>query len=823
MLYTTVKLFIKFILSSLILCTVSMQIKANDYSKGELAFHNNQFFKSEIYFRNASNFFIREKLPYQAANTINRLGENLRILGKEKEAEQILIQNESRILKLPNHSLLLAQCYDVLGELKYYISDVEQAGYYFKKSLAFKKNILKENDADLALSYSNLGRYYNFTQQLDSAIFFTKIAYLIIKGHPANNNYVNFEKIYCEYAYAEKEKIVDKNKQDWYNSTLVRPILEEALKYNQHNYRKPNYWLAVVLHSIGNTYTDEVKTTMESKSEVDKRPAVLYYQKALNYYSNAIKIYKSLIPEENPRLSMTYYVSGLVHTYYGADPKLALIDYQKAIQQIIPQTDTIHYLTLPVLKESPYNIHQYLSLISYKIDAINKLNKGSIGVIYDKIILSYTDNLIVVWAELINNYKLNSNKDITTYYFKLPYGVALDVCISLYGKTKNKKYLGKALFYIELSKYSAFFKQRMSSTLHVELFLKSAKEKSLDIHKIQQTILPNEAIWEIYDDIDAIYTLTIIRNDAQLRRIPISKSDIENFELLSKADRLSYNNYKALAFSTFLRLGLNSSIFNNVKNINIIPGVTFSYNIPFVGLTSSLKGGSYKTLDYLIYKFNFHYSLSILIATQFNRPNVKSSDFEILYSSPSSLSPLPFTKNMVNEMKSNYKAKLVNSNQPLKNILNDFNNQNLVHIAAHTIINKNNPDESYIVLDNQHLKITEIYKYSTNANLISLGSCETTIGKSIPEAGSVLNFVRAFTYAGANSLTSTLWKVDDEMTSKIYKDFYSGLYNHENKMNALHIAQINYINKAVTDAANPYYWAGIILYGNIMPINLQCK
>jgi len=164
------------------------------------------FLNQKSIFVMLQTFLSGKNYRYQAANTINRLGENLRILGKEKEAEQILIQNESRILKLPNHSLLLAQCYDVLGELKYYISDVEQAGYYFKKSLAFKKNILKENDADLALSYSNLGRYYNFTQQLDSAIFFTKIAYLIIKGHPANNNYVNFEKIYCEICIRRKRK-----------------------------------------------------------------------------------------------------------------------------------------------------------------------------------------------------------------------------------------------------------------------------------------------------------------------------------------------------------------------------------------------------------------------------------------------------------------------------------------------------------------------------------------------------------------------------------------------------------------------------------------
>jgi len=803
-----------------VLCFISTVIRANDLDKAELAFKENQFFKSLQYFRIYIDEAKQRRLQYQEANATNRLCETLRILGKDKEAEQLLLKNEKFIIGLPQHTLSLSQCYDILGEIRYGISDIELAGVYFKKSLVLKKSLLKENDADLAFSYSNMGRYYNFTQQNDSAIFNTKVAYGIIEKSPVNHNYINFERIYCEYAYAKKEE-PGKRCVSWYDS-IVRSILNKALVYNHLHYKQGNYWLAMIYHNIGNTYSDELNMILTGY-KITKGQKENFYKLALSNYAKAAGIYKVLLPERNPELSTIYFVTGLADKYYGTKPTLALKEYQKALQQIIPQTDTTNYFKLADYQIAPFNIHLYLSILSFKIDALDEVTKLGKKSFYNKAILYHTDNLIKSWDELIKSYRLNENKEITTYYFKLPYETALDACINLYNDSKNKEYLKKAFFYIEVSKYGAFLKQKLMNAASVGSFLKSINYQSLNLGRIQHNLKPDEAIWELYDDTNSVYSITILKNGINLNRLPISIMDIQSFASLSNANTLTYGQYKTIAYKAFLKFGLNSKIFNRIKSINVVPGISFSYRLPFSGLISTTKGNNFKELDYLVYKFRFHYSLSTLITQQTSGNYNSHGSFRVLYAAPSYLSSLPFSQKMVNKLDSMFNINITDNNAPLKEIMKTLDNANVVHIATHTIVDETNPDESYIALTNKKVFLTDVYKYPIRTNLLNLGSCETTIGKSDDHNGSVLNFVSAFTFAGANSITSTLWKVDDEMTSRIYLNFYSELSNKKNKATALNDAQITYIKKSDVEEANPYYWAGIVFYGNPQPIDIQDK
>jgi CHAT domain-containing protein len=801
-------------------CTViSFDAKADDYSIAERAFKQGDFSKSECYFKLAIEEFKLHNQQRELANTINRLGENLRILGREKEAEQLLHQNERSVINQPNLLLQLAQCYDVLGELRYYIFDNVKAGYYFRKSLQIKKNLLKACDADLALSYSNMGRYYNFTQQLDSAIILNKKAYQIITNHPVNNNYINFERIYCEYAYAVKEQNGKEN-EGWY-SAKVRPILFEALQYNHRCYHyQKNYWLATVMHSLGNTYTDELNFNLIRKLPIDNEKKIFCHDQALKFYKAAAMIFKGIKPENNPRLSMTYFVMGLADSYFGADPRSSLKNYQKALQQIIPETDTDNYYTLPVTKNSPYNIHQYLTLISFKIDALDRLTKKQPSITEQRDIIYHTDKLVAVWAELIKQYQLDNNKDITTYYFKPPYDVALTACVNLYNRTHQRRYLERAFYYIELSKYGAFFKENLVKSSKVSDFLNYLQFTTLNITRIQNNLNPLEAIYDIYDGDDAIITLVISKNDCQIRSVPITKSDLQSFDSLSKyINRTQFSDFKKAAYKAYLLFGLGSKILDSIKIVHILPGTSYSFSIPFTGLITTLKGNNYKTLDYLVYKFQFYYSLSMLLAP---KPEaIKSNELKVLSASPSDMSPLIFNKLMVGHLIKYYHAKTIDANEPASLILNEFNNQNIIHIATHTVVNEQYPERSYIALNNQKIRLTDIYNKKTEANLINLASCETTLGKSNQPNGSVLSFVRAFSYAGAQAITSTLWKVDDEMTAKLYTNFYDELAKDEKKPLALQNAKINYLKKANNDGANPYYWAGIVLYGNTSAITIS--
>jgi tetratricopeptide (TPR) repeat protein len=238
----------------------------------------------------------------------NRLGDAMRISGKEREAETLLRKAEQELRKRFPNSLLLADCSDILGELYYYISDVERAGNYFRESLAIKKRLLKSNDARLALSLSNMGRYYNFKQRHDLAFQYTTRAYQILEKNPTHFSEIVPEMIYCEHAYSIKETRGVDNEKDF--NKKVRPVLMHAIERNRKLYKADNFWLAYLHHYLGNTYTDQLGWT--SLINEEGIPTEGVYKKALSHYLEAERIYKKFLPNNNPRLSMTYYVMGLV-------------------------------------------------------------------------------------------------------------------------------------------------------------------------------------------------------------------------------------------------------------------------------------------------------------------------------------------------------------------------------------------------------------------------------------------------------------------------------------------------------------------------------
>ena len=351
---------------TLSLCPATLQANPNDLlKKGKQAFDESQFLRAETYYRQAMEAFHgrdEENFFY----TQNRLGDVLRISGKEREAETLLRKAEQEIRKRFPNSLLLADCYDILGELYYYISDAERAGNYFRDALAIKSRLLKSKDARLALSLSNVGRYYNYKQRHDLAIKYTTRAYQILKNHPTHLSEIVPELIYCEHAYSIKETKGFDNEKDFVKR--VRPVLLHAIERNLKQHREDNFWLAYLYHYLGNTYTDQLGWT----SLINKKGIRTDAQKALSYYREAERIYKKFLPRNNPRLSMTYYVMGLANDYNHGDPQVSLAFYDKALQQALPSG---------IVREedlfNAFNQHQVLSVLSFRLKSTHQLFKVS--------------------------------------------------------------------------------------------------------------------------------------------------------------------------------------------------------------------------------------------------------------------------------------------------------------------------------------------------------------------------------------------------------------------------------------------------------------
>jgi CHAT domain-containing protein len=113
----------------------------------------------------------------------------------------------------------------------------------------------------------------------------------------------------------------------------------------------------------------------------------------------------------------------------------------------------------------------------------------------------------------------------------------------------------------------------------------------------------------------------------------------------------------------------------------------------------------------------------------------------------------------------------------------------------------------------EKLYVRDIYNLSLNADLVVLSACQAGLGK-LQRGEGIISLSRAFAYAGAKGIITTLWSVDDEKT----KDFMITFYLHLQTMpaaEALHQTRLDFLDKRTGEAAHPYFWAGLIGVGDM--------
>lgn len=151
----------------------------------------------------------------------------------------------------------------------------------------------------------------------------------------------------------------------------------------------------------------------------------------------------------------------------------------------------------------------------------------------------------------------------------------------------------------------------------------------------------------------------------------------------------------------------------------------------------------------------------------------------------------------------------------------------ILHLSTHGKANDKAGDFSCLVFNGkngkgfEYLYTKDLYALQLNAELVVLSACETNIGE-LKEGEGIISLARGFSYAGASSIITTLWVVDDEISKKMMEDFYAQILNHKNKAAALHQVKKDYFqNTTVHREAHPYYWASFIPIGDMQSIALE--
>ncbi|WP_426431086.1 CHAT domain-containing protein [Winogradskyella sp. HB-48] len=191
------------------------------------------------------------------------------------------------------------------------------------------------------------------------------------------------------------------------------------------------------------------------------------------------------------------------------------------------------------------------------------------------------------------------------------------------------------------------------------------------------------------------------------------------------------------------------------------------------------------------------------------------------------LLPQPFAKDLTKSYSRLFNGNSFLNEKASKSIFTENAKEHkIIHIGTHAESDNISPEFSRLIFakntdeENNSLYTYEIYNQNLASNLAILTACETGKPSYQPGEG-MISLAHAFNYAGSESILTSLWKIDEQSSTKILEYFYDNISKGMKKDEALKAAKLNYISNADGRTVAPQYWAGLVLIGDTSPIDLQ--
>jgi len=375
-----------------------------------------------------------------------------------------------------------------------------------------------------------------------------------------------------------------------------------------------------------------------------------------------------------------------------------------------------------------------------------------------------------------------------------------------------------------------------------------------NLFQVQNQIIDeNTALIEYFLGESQSFVFLITKKDRHLFELPgrekIRKSLKAYLKALSDQPKVAFKGLKGSERLCKELLPFLHKIPNTVENLVIVPDGTLYY-LPFETLSLSTNGSLHLD-NLLISKFKISYSpssSSLLFLMRLKRDEILSKDLlafgdpnypnngKLLgddKTSPSlilkglfhnegfDLSPLPYSKKEVANISRFFTEKNKDiytgdnaSETTFKSI--SIEQYKIIHFACHGLLDEKIPLRSALVLslskdinEDGFLQVSEIYNLRIKSELVILSACQTARGR-LENGEGVLGLPRIFFYAGARSVISTLWRIEDKSTARFMKSFYKYLTKGLDKSQSLRLAKIQMIKSGYS---HPFYWAAFILNG----------
>lgn len=373
---------------------------------------------------------------------------------------------------------------------------------------------------------------------------------------------------------------------------------------------------------------------------------------------------------------------------------------------------------------------------------------------------------------------------------------------------------------------------------------------------IQHFLKADDQLIEYFVGVDAIYSLAISKDEIRFEKLAKGKSEISDEiqafrkaleyplypgESSAKNNDLAIRERAYLLYDQLLTPALNSS---RSKRLIVIPDDVLAY-LPFEALLTrpviDTKAEMFHQYPFLIKKYTVNYQFSLVLwqaiqqkqtpvttkGTLVMVPSQRES-YEVLLTDQTqiTLPSLGYTKEETVSISAFGKVRVLSGSQATKRaFFEEVPHHAVIHFAGHGNADPQDAYRSFLAFnlkgaDQQNdelLFLPELYTMNIPAEMLVLSACQTADGRLAAGEG-VLSLTRGATLAGAKSVVSSLWLVNQQSKIGLIDQFYEHLSLGNAKDVALRKAKLNYLKQADSPWSHPYHWAGMVVIGNPRPL-----
>ena len=627
--------------------------------------------------------------------------------------------------------------------------------------------------------YVNLVSYYQAMQFSDSATYY---ADLVMKQYRKNKSIVDSNltsDVYAVFANAMRNggayyEVIAHCYIDFEPHTkFLHAFLDTALMYANSDQQK-----AAIFLKIGLMYSDVVAKFKENKPSLRK----IASDTSITYLNKAIALEKS--PLKKARL---HSLIGLNYLYLTETEKA-----ENAFKKALTFTINNNEISYPKM---------FLTICNWRGWNLEELYNNTHDIKYLLQIYDIYKEGINVWMDLYKNQ--NNLKGKNDAYNISTLNRLVPTCLALFEITNDSSYFYEAFEYADQTKYPS-------------LALKTTTIKDI------QKLLDNKTAF-----VHFTYVARPVRHYAfvitQKEVTVVSLTNLTTTEFNSKKLNFLYD------FNNLPRFKIWSNLFYTYyfQKVDVVLTSQHITNVVVSNsdqcsmlnldlLISDSTSNNWKDLPYLFHKYNFSYALTArsFIKSYSIATKNKRASLGITIGNYQTETSLRFSKNLTDNLATNYQTNFYNFQQNL-------NNNNIALILSHGKSSYSTQNATIQTTSNEDdiINVNEIYKMNLTNDFVLFTACNSNTSQQYYGEGAIGNFSKATRYAGGKSVLTTSWDIDEKANAYIIEKLIFYLSEGLPKNEALWKAKKAYWNSCTTDEEyKPLYWAPYILTGNITPI-----